>query len=102
MICERYRDELPVTDRTIYSYIDAGLLDARNIDLWRKLRRPERKKSGSVLRVDRRCHMGRIYEDFQVYIAQNPDALVSQVDSVVIHKGRQVILTILLPPVICS
>ena len=44
VICERYRDELPVSDRTIYSYIDAGLLDARNIDLRRKLRRPERKK----------------------------------------------------------
>lgn len=39
-ICERYRDELPVTDRTIYSYINAGLLDVRNIDLRRKLRMP--------------------------------------------------------------
>ena len=95
-ICERYRDELPVTDRTIYSYIDAGLLDARNIDLRRKLRRPERKKSGPVLRVDRKCHMGRTYEDYQTYMAKNPDALVSQMDSVVIHKGGQVILTILL------
>ena len=95
-ICERYRDELPVTDRTIYSYIDAGLLDARNIDLRRKLRRPQRKKSGPVLRVDRKCHIGRTYEDYQAYMAQNPDALVSQMDSVVIHKGGQVILTVLL------
>lgn len=95
-ICERYRDELPVTDRTIYSYIDAGLLDARNIDLRRKLRRPERKKSGPVLRVDRQCHIGRTYEDYQAYMARNPDALVSQMDSVVIHKGGQVLLTILL------
>ena len=94
-ICERYRDELPVTDRTIYSYIDAGLLDARNIDLRRKLRRPERKKSGPVLRVDRTCHIGRAYEDYQAYMSQNPDALVSQMDSVVLHKGGQVILTIL-------
>ena len=91
-ICERYRDELPVTDRTIYSYIDAGLLDARNIDLRRKLRRPERKKSGPILRVDRKCHMGRTYEDYQAYMARNPDALVSQMDSVVIHKGGQVIV----------
>ena len=49
VICERYRDELPVSDRTIYSYIDAGLLDA----------------------------------------------MVSQMDSVVIHKGGQTLLTIL-------
>ena len=39
---------------------------------------------------------GRTYEDYQTYMAQNPDALVSQMDSVVIHKGGQVILTILL------
>ena len=94
-ICERYRDELPVTDRTIYSYIDAGLLDARNIDLRRKLRRPERKKSGPVLRVDRKCHIDRTYEDCQAYMAQNPDAMVSQMDSVILHTGGQAILTIL-------
>ena len=95
VICERYRDELPVSDRTIYSYIDAGLLDARNIDLRRKLRRPERKKSGPVLRVDRKCHIGRSYEEYEEYVRQNPDAMVSQMDSVVIHKGDQTLLTIL-------
>lgn len=95
IICERYRDELPVSDRTIYSYIDAGLLDARNIDLRRKLRRPERKKSGPVLRVDRKCHIGRSYEEYEGYLHQNPDAMVSQMDSVVIHKGGQTLLTIL-------
>ena len=31
----------------------------RNIDLRRKLRRPERKKSGPVLRVDKKCHARR-------------------------------------------
>ena len=89
-------DELPVTDRTIDSYIDAGLLDARNIDLRRKLRRPERKKNGPVLRVDRKCHIGRTYEDYLAHMTRNPDTLVSQRDSVVIHKGGQVILAILL------
>ena len=33
--------------------------------------------------------MGRTYEDYQAYMAQNPDTLVSQMDSVVIHKGGQ-------------
>ncbi|MDO4157355.1 MAG: IS30 family transposase [Oscillospiraceae bacterium] len=95
VICERYRDELPVTDRTIYSYIDAGLFEVRNIDLRRKLRRPERKKSGPVLRVDRKCHIGRTYEEYVEYMRQNPDAMVSQMDSVIIHKGGQTILTVL-------
>ena len=93
-ICESRRDELPVSDRTIYSYIDAGLLDARNIDLRRKLRRSERKKSGPVLRVDRKCHMGRSYEDYESYAESNPDAAVCQMDSVIIHLGGQAILTV--------
>lgn len=86
VICECHRDELPVSERTIYSYIDVGLLDARNIDLRRKLRRPERKKSSPVLRVDWKCHIGRSYEEYKEYMRQNPDAMVSQMDSVVIHS----------------
>ena len=31
--------------------------DTRNIDLYRKLRRSERKKNGSVLRVARKCYI---------------------------------------------
>ena len=95
MICETHRDELPVSDRTIYSYIDAGLLDARNLDLRRKVQRAERKKSGPVLHVDRQCHIGRTYTDYEEYLSLNPDSLVSQMDSVIIHKGGQCILTIL-------
>lgn len=94
VICESHRDELPVSGRTIYSYIDAGLLDARNIDLRQKLRRPERKKSGPVLRVDRKCHIGRNYEEYESYIQSNPDAAVCQMDSVIVHPGGQAILTV--------
>ena len=50
----------------------------------RKLRRPERKKSGPVLRVDRKCHIGRGYEEYEEYMHRNPDVMVSQMDSVVI------------------
>ena len=95
VICETHRDELPVSDRTIYSYIDAGLLDARNLDLRRKVQRPKRKKSGPVLHVDRQCHIGRTYTDYEEYLSLNPDSMISQMDSVIIHKGRQCILTIL-------
>ena len=95
VICETHRAELPVSDRTVYSYIEAGLLDARNIDLRRKMRRPERKKSGPELRVDKKCHIGRGYEDYQKYLRENPDAIVSQMDSVILHKGGQTLLTIL-------
>ena len=32
----RLEDELPITSRTAYKYIDMGILDVRNIDLRRQ------------------------------------------------------------------
>lgn len=94
MICETFRDEVHLSDTTLYSYIDAGLLEARNIDLRRKVSRPKREKSGPVLRVDRKCHIGRTYTEYEAYLHENPDQIVSQMDTVIIHKGGQCILTI--------
>ena len=50
-------------ERTIYNYVDAGLLSVGNVDLPRKVRYKVRKKKPSV-RVDKQCHLGRTYEDF--------------------------------------
>ena len=87
--------KMPVSDRTLYTYINSGLLDADNLDLRRKLRMPSRKKSGPVLRVDKQCHIGRSYEDYEAYVAKHPDAAISQMDSVIGRKGGKVLLTIL-------
>lgn len=56
MICDTFRAQIPVSDTTLYSYVENGLLEARNLDLRRKVSRPRREKSGPVLRVDRKCH----------------------------------------------
>lgn len=95
MICNTFRDQVPVSDTTLYSYVESGLLEARNLDLRRKASRPKREKSGPVLRVDRKCHIGRTYDEYNTYMEENPDQTVSQMDSVIIHKGGQVILTVL-------
>lgn len=60
-------------EKTIYNYIDAGLLSVGNIDLPRKVRYRVRKKKKSV-RVDKQCHTGRTYEDFLEYMAAHPDS----------------------------
>lgn len=93
--CNNHRDELPVSSRTVYSYVDAGLLSAKNIDLPRKVRRrPERKKTGPVLKVDKKCHLNRTYEDFKVFMEKHPDFPVVQGDSVEGKKGGKVLLTL--------
>ena len=64
-----------------------------NIDLPRKVRYRVRKKKKPV-KVDKQCHVGRTYEDFQEYLAANPDIAVVEMDSVEGRKGGKVLLTI--------
>lgn len=54
-ICVNNADEIMLDERTIYNYVDAGLLPVGNIDLPRKIRYKVRKKKPSV-RVDKHCH----------------------------------------------
>lgn len=93
--CHMHKDEIPVCMKTVYSYIQAGLLDADNFDLRRKIGMKKRKKSGPNLRVDKSCHIGRCYEDYLEYVANNPERTVAQMDTVEGSRGSiQVILTI--------
>ena len=89
-----YADRMPVSERTLYDYIDKGVFDAGNLDLHRKVRRKSsRQKSGPVLHVDKKCHVGRTYADFLAYLEDHPRARVSEMDTVEGTKGGKVILT---------
>ena len=70
-----------VDERTIYNYIDAGVLSVGNLDLPRKVRYKKRKAKKSV-RVDKKCHVGRTYEDFLAFMEEHPDYAVVEMDSV--------------------
>ena len=93
MICVNNADDIMLDEKTIYNYIDAGLLSVGNIDLPRKVRYRVRSKKKPV-RVDKHCHIGRTYEDFEAYLQANPDIPVVEMDSVEGHKGGKVLLTI--------
>ena len=92
-ICVNNADEIMLDERTIYNYVDAGLLSVENIDLPRKVRYKVRKKKPPV-RVDKQCHLGRTYEDFLEYTAANPDVPIVEIDSVEGRKGGKVLLTV--------
>jgi len=92
-ICTNNSDEIMINERTIYNYVDAGLLSAGNIDLPRKVRYKVRKKK-EYTRVDKNCHIGRTYDDFLEYTELNPDFPVVQIDTVEGQKGGKVLLTV--------
>ena len=85
-------DELMVSEKTAYNYLNAGLFDADKMDCPRIIRmRPRR--STPKLKIDRHCYEGRTYEDFTAFMADNPDVPVVQMDSVIGSKSGKVLLT---------
>lgn len=93
MICVNNADDIMLDEKTIYNYIDAGLLSVDNVDLPRKVRYRTRSHKKPV-RVDKQCHVGRTYEDFEANLAANSDIPVVEMDSVEGRKGGKVLLTI--------
>lgn len=93
-ICLNHKAELMVSERTLYTYMDAGIFSARNIDMPRKVRMRPRRKRPDTIKVDPKCRQGRTLEDYKRYLAEHPDTPVVQLDSVEGVKGGAVLLTI--------
>lgn len=96
-IYEQHKDEFSVSLRSIYNYIDDGLLSVKSIDLRRKVSYKKRRKSKSTNEKQQQYRIGRGYDEFQKFMLDNPDCPVIQMDTV---KGKrekgQVILTMLM------
>lgn len=82
------------SDKTIYKFIDLGLLNVKNIDLPRKVRFRNRKKETVIYKIDKNCLEGRKYEDYKEFIKMHPDIPIVEMDSVEGIKSGKVLLTI--------
>jgi IS30 family transposase len=82
------------SEKTIYKYVGLGLFDARNIDLRRKVGTKPRKSNHESLKVDRRCHIGRTYDDYLKHIDKNPSHHTVQMDTVHGNIGGKCLLTL--------
>lgn len=87
------QDELMCSEKTIYNYIDDCLLEARNIDLPRKVWFRARRKKAEF-KVDKGCRLNRSYEEFEAFVDNNPNTAVVQMDSVRGTVGEKCLLTI--------
>lgn len=93
-ICTTHSDSIMCSERTIYELINAGYLQARNIDLPRKVRFRPRKKGGKTFKVDKKCRIGRTIEDYRQYCIEHPELQTTELDTVEGTKGGAVLLTI--------
>lgn len=92
-ICVNNRDVFTVSESTLYRLINYNVFTARNIDLPRKVRYSKRKVK-KHLKVDKACRIGRTYEDFKVFMRENHNLPITEIDSVEGKKGGKVLLTI--------
>lgn len=77
-ICLNHKAERMVSERTLYTYMDANLFSARNIDMPRKVRMRPRRKKPDTIKVDPKCREGRTLNDFKTFMAFHPDTPVVQ------------------------
>ena len=86
------RDELIRSDKTIYNYVNAGILDVRPIDLPRAVRYRPRKDNSLEHKVDKSCRIGRTYIDFIKFM--NGSNQYVEGDSVEGKKGGKCLTTL--------
>ena len=89
-----HTNDLKCSRRTLYTYIDAGVFDVRNIDLRRKVKYKKRKKATETGSKDRSYRKGHNYDDFRKRIEKEPNASIVEMDCVEGSKSsRKVLLT---------
>ena len=82
--------ELGICEKTLYNYIEGGLFEFAgsnqiiSLDLRRQTSRKISKKASVQYkkRVDRKFLKGREYTDYRAYIEENPNAHITQMDTV--------------------
>ena len=77
--------------KTLYAYVNAGVLEVRPIDLPMAVRRKPRKRKVKEHKVDPKCRINRSFEDYLKYMEENPSSTVCQIDSVIGKVGGKCI-----------
>lgn len=92
-----YSDTIMVSIQTLYNYIDAGLIDVKNIDLISKVKYKVRKKKSKEFKVEKSCRIDRTYDDYLQFKETYPEYNIVHMDSVEGIKGGKVLLTLYFP-----
>ena len=87
-----------VSEKTVYRYIDGGLLMTKNGDLPRKCGLKPRRHKAAEHKVDAQCRVGRTWKDYQKFIADHPGLPLTEIDTVEGTKGGKVLLTMMFMP----
>ena len=83
-----HADEIGISEKTLYTYINENIFLINNFDLPKKVRYKARRKKKTVLtRFEYKYRRGRSIEDFQAFTAANPDLPIVEMDTVKSSRG---------------
>lgn len=91
-------DRFSICPKTCYRYVNAGLLSTKRHNLPRACMLKPRAKKSMEHKVDKKCRIGRTYEDYRNFMEKNPGLRVVQMDIVEGVKGGKVLLTLMFNP----
>ena len=83
-IWSEHGEEIGISQRTLYRYIEQGVLSVANIDLRRKVAYKPRKKKKETTEgfLNQEFRKSRGYDDYLKYMEKHPDTSVVQMDTV--------------------
>lgn len=96
-IMQEHGEEIPCSIRTLYNYIDAGYLTARNLDMKRTVRYRKRKHWTEQPKISNKKKEGHHYSDYLKLMEENPKQRIVQMDTVEGEKGGKLLQTFLWP-----
>ena len=94
-IWSEHGDEIDISQRTLYRYVEQGVLSIRNIDLRRKVayrpRKKKKEKTEGFLNQEFRKNRG--YTDYLEYMEKHPEIVPVQMDTVkgVREQGKRML-----------
>ena len=95
-ICSTHADELGISERTLYNYIDKNVFKVRNIDLPKKVVYRQRRPKRVLTKLEYQYRQGRTIEDFNSFVEANPDVSIVEMDTVKGSRERgKVFLTMI-------
>ena len=97
-VMTNHADLFSVNEKTVYRYVNGGLLHTKRHNLPRACTLKPRKAKSVEHKVDTKCRIGRTYADYLHFIGQNPGLPVTEMDTVEGVKGGKVLLTLMFMP----
>ena len=95
ILCVQMQIYLIIVKKTIYTWINTGLLRIKRHDLPQAANcKPQKKGKGPEYKVDTKCRANRSYNDYLNYIIQNPDIKAVEMDTVLGTSGGKCVLTL--------